>query len=190
MPLLLIFLKHYWNFNFLHFFPDEGKCRKLSQVSSCLREVDSVRIHSSVCVPAPSVASRSHCCRQSDGVQLERAYCYVFCFILTLCPCVTLSSPLYFSLCAFLSVFPLVTSTVLFPPQSPNLFLIPLLVSVYKVFVLPAFLVSSLCDVPLKVPCVSASVSCVVSVLFWLPFFFFLLICYFAFCPFLTSFCA
>ena len=49
---------------------------------------------------------------------------------------------------SFPSVFPFVTSPVLFPPHSPHLFLIPLLVSVYLVFVLPALLVSSLCDVP------------------------------------------
>ena len=43
-----------------------------SLVTSTGRE--SVRLHSSICIPAPTVGSRSHCSRWSAGVQLEPGY--------------------------------------------------------------------------------------------------------------------
>ena len=79
-------------------------------------------------------------------------------------------SPLQFS-SVFPSVLPIITSPVLFPLHSPHLFLIPLLVSVCLVFVLPALLVNSFCDVLCVVPPP------------YFGFCFFSVELYFAFCP-------
>ena len=64
-------------FQFPPLLPRRGRQTQQAQpslVTSTGRE--SVRLHGSVCSSAPEVASTTHWCSQSEGVQLECAYCY------------------------------------------------------------------------------------------------------------------
>ena len=111
--------------------------------------------------------------------------------ILILCPCVSLQfSSVFFPLCfplpsccMFVSLclsvlsqagqgWPIFCSSarlqspVLFPPLSPHLFLILSLVCLCIQSLSSLLSFVSLCDVPLKVPCVSSSVYCLLYGLF------------------------